>query len=145
MTTVLVQEAGQTIEVLSADKIIQEASYTVEITNQNTTVQISAAANVVEISNSGMTVSIPAYQTTVEVQTQGAQGPPGEGGSSAYSIRIDETGLYTYVGEADPGTSEGAAAWRIKRLTESEGPLLYADGDSNFNNIWNDRAILSYS
>jgi hypothetical protein len=60
---------------------------------------------------------------------------------------IDEASdTITYIGEALPGTSQSAAAWRIKRIDSSSGTsILYADGDAQFDNIWANRAALSYS
>jgi len=54
----------------------------------------------------------------------------------------------SYLGEANPGTATSAASWRIKRLVfDASGDITvtYADGDSSFNNIWDNRASLSYS
>lgn len=70
--------------------------------------------------------------------------------SAAYTVRLDDAGSgVTYVGEALPGTAASAASWRVKRITESGTPtdtvVEYADGDADFDNIWNDRASLSYS
>jgi hypothetical protein len=64
-----------------------------------------------------------------------------------YALRLDEVGSLTYIGEALPGTLDSAALWRIKRMDES-GPdldITWADGDSNFDNIWANRAGLAYS
>jgi hypothetical protein len=54
----------------------------------------------------------------------------------------------SYVGTAKPGAAEGSPVWAIKRLVESSGgdiDLEWADGNSNEDNIWSDRASLSYS
>ena len=55
-----------------------------------------------------------------------------------YNRLIDVDGVYTYVGEALPGTGESEAKWRIKRIEEvgEDFNILWADGDANFNNIW---------
>lgn len=61
---------------------------------------------------------------------------------------IDEALAGTsYVGKAPIGTAASAASWQIMRLVESAGitTITWADGDSAFNNVWNDRASLSYS
>ena len=66
---------------------------------------------------------------------------------SVYTTRIDEaSGTVTYIGTANPGTATSAASWQIKKI-DSTNPtsILFADGDSSFNNVWNDRASLSYS
>jgi hypothetical protein len=65
------------------------------------------------------------------------------------TIQLDEAaGSITYVGYAPVGTATSAAAWKIKRLDESGSPeliILFADGNSNYDNIWSNRAALSYS
>ena len=52
-----------------------------------------------------------------------------------------------YVGIADVGSSAAASVWQIKKLTTA-GDILtmtFADGNSNYDNIWNNRASLTYS
>lgn len=63
------------------------------------------------------------------------------------AVRLDEaSATITYVGTAAPGTLTSAASWAIKRLDSTSGlVVLWADGNSNFDNIWDDRASLSYS
>lgn len=53
----------------------------------------------------------------------------------------------TYIGSAIPNSSVSSAVWQIKRITTSGTLTLieYANGNLNFNNIWNNRASLSYS
>jgi hypothetical protein len=68
-----------------------------------------------------------------------------------YAIQYDQDAdppTVAYLGQALPGTSAGAASWRIQKLTFSgDGDVSsqWADGDSNFDNVWTDRASLSYS
>jgi hypothetical protein len=62
-----------------------------------------------------------------------------------YNVKIDEGATYTYIGHAVPGSVTSGGVWRIKRLTNSDATVLWADGDGNFNNVWDDRASLSYS
>ena len=66
---------------------------------------------------------------------------------SALSLRMDEaSATVTYVGEALPGTATSAPAWRIKKLDTSSGTSIrWADGDTLFNNVWDNRAGLTYS
>jgi hypothetical protein len=69
------------------------------------------------------------------------------------STRFDDTasGAVLYLGEADPGELEASATWRIQQITftnlpsEDDLQVLWADGDNNFNNVWDDRLGLSYS
>ena len=59
----------------------------------------------------------------------------------------DVSGTTFYIGEAQPGELTSAASWRIKRVvfTGDDSSTKYADGDVNFDNIWDNRASLSYS
>lgn len=67
-----------------------------------------------------------------------------ETNSSSYDLQVDDTGTYTYLGNAAPGTATSAAAWRIKRVTNATGVITHADGDSSFNKTWTARATYSY-
>lgn len=74
------------------------------------------------------------------------------GDAVPYELHVEpDSGLpdtYTYVGEAEPGSADSAAAWRIKRIetTGTAGTHIeWADGDSSFDNIWDNREALSYS
>lgn len=65
------------------------------------------------------------------------------------TTRVDvASSTVTYVGKAVPGTATSAPAWQVQRLTtNSEGDLVveWADGNVEFDNVWDDRAALSYA
>ena len=64
------------------------------------------------------------------------------------SKRIDEVSTtLTYFGSAAVGSSEGSAVWKIKRLSISGAitSVAYADGNINYDNIWANRASLTYT
>lgn len=64
------------------------------------------------------------------------------------SKRVDEaSATVTYVGAAAAGASESDAVWQISRLTTSGSVLTvqWADGNTNFDNNWANRASLTYS
>lgn len=68
--------------------------------------------------------------------------------SKLYTIRIDDaSATVTYFGYAVPGSAEGSALWRIKRLTVTGGvtDIKFADGNTNFDNVWSNRAALTYT
>jgi hypothetical protein len=70
------------------------------------------------------------------------------GADVPYAQRIDEaSSTVTYVGRAEPGTAEGSAAWQIKKISVSGSvtTITWADGNENYDNIWSNRAALSYS
>lgn len=51
-----------------------------------------------------------------------------------------------YLGEAEPGSLNANPVWRIMRFDVSSGVEgEWADGNSLFDKIWNDRATYSYS
>lgn len=68
--------------------------------------------------------------------------------NQSYAMRTDAaSATVTYQGWAAPGTATSAASWRIKRITESTGDfaLEFAAGSNAFNQVWDNRASLSYS
>ena len=69
--------------------------------------------------------------------------------SQVYSKRTDFVGTtIIYRAEAEPGTLESAALWRIRKLilaTDDDVTELWADGTATFNKIWTDRATYNYS
>lgn len=59
---------------------------------------------------------------------------------------IDIVGFYTYIGKAQPGSSQSSAVWQISRLDETtvDIQLKYADGVSTFTKTWDNRTGYSY-
>lgn len=52
----------------------------------------------------------------------------------------------TYIGKATTGTATASATWQIQKIDETTGMIItWADGDSSFNNIWDNRASLTYA
>ena len=61
---------------------------------------------------------------------------------------VDESNSnVVYKGFANPGALVTQPIWAIQKITNSGGILSYqwADGNKNFDNIWNNRKTLSYS
>ena len=59
-----------------------------------------------------------------------------------YKKAIDKvSSVLMYVGEAVPGTASATAAWRIKRITPTGVEFA---GTAVFDQVWNNRASLSY-
>lgn len=52
-----------------------------------------------------------------------------------------------YIGEAAISVTQAAAFWKIKRITTTGSivQIEWADGNEDYDNVWNDRASLSYS
>lgn len=82
--------------------------------------------------------------------TWSLQGNMSEVAQTTRTDTIDPTVFpeITYRGDALPGTLTSVAAWRVTRMTlQSDGDIeiLYADGNDNYDNIWDNRLSLSYS
>tara|TARA_R110000772_G_scaffold20589_8_gene57350 strand:+ start:1003 stop:1659 length:657 start_codon:yes stop_codon:yes gene_type:complete len=64
-------------------------------------------------------------------------------------LRTDNPGglTITYAGFALVGADPAEPVWKIQKITETANTSLieYADGDENMDNIWDNRAALSYS
>lgn len=64
-----------------------------------------------------------------------------------YDRLVDTAGVYTYIGEADPGTARSAALWRIKRVYENgdDVEIIWANNSADFTFVWNNRTTYDYS
>ena len=71
--------------------------------------------------------------------------------ASNLSLQIDYSGGSNpiYIGIASPGTATSENKWQIKKLTfdgnNNITSIAYAGGAPDFNQIYDDRASLSYS
>lgn len=69
----------------------------------------------------------------------------------AKQVNDDPTNDFIYIGDAVPGSLTSAAAWRIQRVeftnpgVDDDIEVLWADGNNNFDNIWDNHLVLSYS
>lgn len=79
------------------------------------------------------------------------QAPPGTLATEAkqdaiignYALKLDDTTTtnVTYVGKAAVGSATSSAVWQMKKIDESSGmTITWADGDANFDNVWDNRA-----
>ena len=78
------------------------------------------------------------------------QGTPGSMALTTRTDTIDPdvTPTVTYRGDALPGVLTSAASWRVQRMTlqsDRDIDIVFADGNDNFDNIWDNRLSLSYS
>lgn len=68
-------------------------------------------------------------------------------GSAGLASRIDDAGSgVTYVGKAPIGSATSSAVWQVFKMVESTGDLTitWADSDDAYDNIWDNRASLTY-
>lgn len=59
-------------------------------------------------------------------------------------FKKEDTGTYTYIGEAAPGSLTSLNVWSLLRITNSDTTILYADKGKP-TQVWDNRASLSYS
>ena len=92
----------------------------------------------------GNTVDLPVAQA--ESYDADAKVLKSAGLSDLYIQRIayvSGTSQPEYIGLAKPGTATSSAGWQIKKIAYSGTDtvsILFADGDTKFDNIWDNRA-----
>ena len=67
---------------------------------------------------------------------------------TTYSVRLDQADSNTlYIGESPTGSAEANSVWRIRKFITAGtvSSFLWADGNQQFDNIWNNRTSLTYS
>lgn len=84
-----------------------------------------------------------------DVQMVGVENAALKVTSPLYSKRYEVVDTTTsYLGEATVGSSTSSPVWRIQKLTfgaDGDLTILFANGSTEFNQVWADRASLSYS
>ena len=63
------------------------------------------------------------------------------------SLKVDQvTATLFYVGEANFAAPSSNPVWRIRRIDTSAGvDVTWADGNSNYDNVWDDHTSLTYA
>jgi hypothetical protein len=65
------------------------------------------------------------------------------------ALDYDASGNVIYVGEAETGASKQSPVWRIKFLTydtsDNITDIRWANGNQNFDKVWNDRMGYTYT
>lgn len=67
--------------------------------------------------------------------------------TATQQVLCDEaSATIAYIGKAAAGVSTATAGWQIRRVhpTDPNAPVLWADGDQLYNNVWDNRASLTY-
>jgi len=132
-------------------------STTIAITSIDTEATVIEKETPILVVNSEDTVSIVSkevYTIVLEPESittivAGFPGPPGMSEDlMVYATQYDFIGdNLIYKGEAVAGSSQSSPVWRIKRMdiVNNDISTIWADGNTNFDNVWSDRLILSYS
>lgn len=72
--------------------------------------------------------------------------PVEAGATSTYQSRFDTTSTANavYLGKSVAGTDESDALWQIKKVDTSAGSVMFADDETTFTKVWNDRTTYGY-
>jgi hypothetical protein len=65
--------------------------------------------------------------------------------AAATNLLVDDTGTYTYLGKAAPGTATSASSWQVSRVTNATGDTSFGNNSVDFDQIWDNRASLTYA
>jgi len=65
---------------------------------------------------------------------------------SLSALKLDEvSSTLFYVGEASIAASTSSPMWRIRKIDTTTGvDVRWADGNSYYDNVWDDRTSLTY-
>ena len=70
--------------------------------------------------------------------------------SDDYATLYDQDAIsptLAYLGKAAPGSAKSDPVWQLKKLTfgvDGDVEITWADGNAAFDNVWDDRASLTY-
>lgn len=82
-----------------------------------------------------------------EIEHRASEGSAHEVQMESFSKRVEKIFEETFIGFAEPGSETSEAKWQIRRISfDSNGNLSqrFAQGDVEFDNVWDDYASLSY-
>jgi hypothetical protein len=138
------------LELLVDELVLQEDQDSADLELTTFITEVVFTEEVLQLELTGDTLQLEVGPELLQLEVAaGLPGPPGPASEDdmPYDLQVDTTSpTVTYIGQAQPGTATSAAAWRIKRLTESETGLAmdWAGGTAGFVHSWDDRLALSY-
>jgi hypothetical protein len=135
-------DATVTATIGTVDVIIDASSDNIAISDGVDTLAINSDGSInVVINPSGLATS--ALQSTANTKLDAINNSI----NFKPTLRLDQaTSVITYVGEAVAGSSTSGPVWLIKKIDETSGiSITYADGNTNYDNVWDSRASLTYS
>lgn len=152
-TDAVLNASGAEIELDAADGdnvAISDGTDTLAINADGSINVVFSGSSQIEISAAdGDSISISDGTDTLAVNADGSINVLGTitANPTVYATHIDEaSATVTYIGKAAVGSSSASAVWQISKMSVSGTvtSITYADSNSNFDNKWDDRAILSY-
>jgi hypothetical protein len=128
------------------DIYIVEPSIAVSVVDERVDISVEQTEVVLSVENDRIDVSVSEEVVQVII-SEGTDAPVIAEEDEVYDIEVDTSVTNTtYVGQAVPGTPAAAAAWRIKRITETStgSSVDWADGAAAFIHSWDDHLTLTY-
>lgn len=140
--SVLVEEAsGLLVEIRNGTTVLETAPDQELLVVDGGQPVVAEQVTVNEVTESSVTATV--IETLYVLPTE--QVPEEE---QVYAKRVDfVSDLLIYRGEAPVGSLESSSVWRIRRITlglDDDVTEEWADGDANFDNVWDNRGSLTY-
>jgi hypothetical protein len=143
MTAVIITQDNNIVHILEESPVIQP-------TENNTIINIDGFTNTIVLDSFS---NVIVENQVDNVVVTGLVGPTGPAGITEedmpYAKQVDfisETELYK--GEAEVGTTTSSTGWRIHKIVlgiDGDMSETWADGNANFDNIWDNRASYIYT
>lgn len=114
-------------------------------------INISQIDDVVSVADSDTVVSITEVEEVIDLKVSDVTVQIIEDSSVPYAKRTDFVGEdKIYKGRAVPGSLDSDPVWQMWLITvtdvdEGDSNDTWADGNSSFDNVWNDHLTLDYS
>ncbi len=157
MDTIVVNEGSDQIQIVEASDGVP-----VSITEENISVDefgdsygITVKEDSIEIKDADDSVTLTDEPESIPIQYQDVLivktiNPEDGELEVPYSQQVDFEGNdIIYKGWAATGSVTSDAVWRIQRITfvgtDDDVVMVWANGDGNFDNIWDDHLTLPYS
>ena len=139
-----------TVEEIVIESDVEVLQVIANVEEQALTFDVEDVTIINNVAESAIVIDVEPQEFSFDI---GEAGPPGQSAEDLmpYSLRFDDEGDAAYTGWAAPGALETDPVWRIRKrvlVTDANGYVdyqdLWADGDSNFDNVWADHLTLTY-
>jgi hypothetical protein len=146
----VVQVSGVAEQPVRVDGVVQVSGVAEQPVRVDGVVQVSGVVGVIQSVQTTVSGVVAVSGVATQTVFYNRQWLDVESLERQTSIRIDYSGISPiFIGEAPPGSLTSDPVWRIRQIVYVPGPnpsqIIWADGDTNFDNIWDNRASLSYS
>jgi hypothetical protein len=139
--------------------VITQDNNVIHILEESPVVQPTESNNIINTEGFTNTIVLDSFSNVIvenqvdNVIVTGLVGPTGPAGIAEedmpYAKKVDfVSDTVMYKAEAPVGTSTSAASWRIQKIEfgiDGDVSITWADGNANFDNIWDNRSSYVFS